>query len=107
MMDSVLISQGIAWEVRRKTPKTAWLPIHPTLYEQIVEVAEDTVNEQDSWDGAKFIPKPPPPLPPTAAERVDNDLRGNTAVRALMRALAQRFNMTEAQMVDAIKARAD
>ena len=105
-MDSVLISQGMAWEVRRKTPRTAWLPLHPSVYAQVMEVPEDTVNEQDTWDGEKFIPKPIR-VPLTSAQLVDKAMLRDPVIRGLVRVLAQRFNLTEQQIVDAVKARAD
>ena len=52
------------------------------------------------WTVGELVPVSPSAL-------VTADLSNSTGLRALVRVLAQRFNLTEQQLVDEIKARAD
>lgn len=56
MTDSILIQNGAAHEIWRGKTKAQVPPLHEDLVKNIVEVESDTVNENDAWDGEKFIP---------------------------------------------------
>jgi hypothetical protein len=72
-------------------------------------IPNDTGNrdwrEYLDWLAAGNIPEPmsPDPAPLTADQRIDNVSSVDPFTRGLVRVIAQRFSLTEAQVVQAIK----
>lgn len=58
--DSVLIQNGIAWQIWPGTAKAALPPMHAALLAQVVEVAAASVKPCDVWNGSTFSPAPTP-----------------------------------------------
>lgn len=55
MPDVVLVQNGIAWQVWPGTTIAALAPFyHPSLVAAMVEVPTGTVQDNYTWDGAKF-----------------------------------------------------
>lgn len=88
MTDVVLIQNSVAHEIFRNTTlEEVGTRFHADLVAQMVEVASNSVNDQDVWDGHTFSAPPPLPSPtiiPYAKFRAQWSDAEKTALHAAM-----------------------
>jgi len=83
MTDSVLIQDGIAWQIWPGVAKADLPPMHTDLV--VVEVTSGTVQEGYLWDGTAFS-VPPVPVPPTVISYTEFRARWSDAQKAALHA---------------------
>ena len=84
------------------------MTVRCTMDGQTTFVPADPKNRHWREIQAKALPIAAYVAPPveSAADAAAGALRGNPGVKAMVRMLAKRFNLTEQQLIDAIKAEA-
>ncbi len=67
-----------------------------------IDVADEVTIETHIYDGTQVVVRPPPPPPPTIDNLVAEEFNARVFAKGLVRLLAERFNVTEQQVLNTI-----